>query len=148
MAAVLQRFLQVDTGHSQAGNDAEEDRRDASNEECPGERTGVDARAAQQGKRNRSLVGKVKDDGIGNRQAKGCSHGSEHQALGEQLTDQSETPRSQSTAHGELLAARGGASQQQVGEIRAGDQQNETDSTPQHDEGTAQLAADVFLEAG
>ena len=148
MAAVFQRFLQIDTRHSQARNDAEEDRGNASDEECPGERAGVDARAAQQGKRNGSLVGKVKDDGVGNRQAKGRSHGSEYQALGEQLTDQSETPRSQSTPHGKLLAARGGASQQQVGEIRAGDQQNEPDSTPQHDEGTAQLSADMLLEAG
>ena len=70
----------------------------------------------------------------------------EDEAFGEELADDAGTAGAESAAHGELLGAGGGASEQQVGEVDAGDEQDRADGGPKDDERAAKLAADVVLE--
>ena len=82
----------------------------------------------------------------GEAEAEDGARAGEDQAFREQLAHDAGAACAESAAHGELLGAGGGAGQQQVGEIDAGDEQNDADRGPENDERTAQLAADVVLE--
>jgi hypothetical protein len=57
-------------------------------------------------------------------------------------------PAPQRHAQTKFLAPASGASQQQVGEIDANDQQDQSNSAPQHLERTLQLSAHLLFEAG
>ena len=50
------------------------------------------------------------------------------------------------SAEGELLTACGGAGEEEVGEVDADDEEDESDGAPEDDERTAELAADVLLQ--
>src|ERR1700675_715319 len=76
------------------------------------------------------------------------SRAGQEQTFGEQLTNEPGAACAKSTAHGKFLAARTRAGQQKICEIHADDKQDESHSTPQNYQGTAQLASDVFLEFG
>ena len=51
----------------------------------------------------------------------------EQQAFGQELLDEPPAPRAERHAHGNLPAAGRGARQQEVGDVRAGHQQDERD---------------------
>jgi hypothetical protein len=65
----------------------------------------------------------------------------EKQALGEQLPHHPEAARAQAQPHGYLAAASRGARQQQVGDIGAGDRQDQADHGHQHVDRLRILAA-------
>src|SRR5271165_1266004 len=91
-------------------------------------------------------MGEIPGDGKSESQAKHGAGTRQDQTLRQQLTYQPSPPRSQGAAHGELLAARGGARQQQVRQIHANDEQNYANCAPQHNERPPQPATDVFLQ--
>ncbi len=64
-----------------------------------------------------------------------CAAGQcQDQTFGEQLADDARTPRTERAANGDLLLARSGARQQQIRQIRAGDQQQQSDRAEQYQE--------------
>ena len=67
----------------------------------------------------------------------------QHHALDQQLADNARARRADREAHGDLTLARGGARQQQVREVGAGDQQHEPGRRQQHDQRLAELFAQV-----
>ncbi len=67
-------------------------------------------------------------------QSYSASDDGEQQAFSEQLPDQAKATGSQGQANGDLLLPRGGARQQQIGDIRASDEQHETNCCQQHEQ--------------
>jgi hypothetical protein len=62
------------------------------------------------------------------------------------LTDQSPTTGSQSRSYGDLAFARGGAGEQEICNIGAGDQKNEADSSKQDEYRRADAAYDLLMK--
>ncbi len=71
-----------------------------------------------------------------------------HHAFGEQLADQAAATGAQRGAHGEFAFEFQHARQQQVGHIRAGDQQHETGAGQKHEEGGAAALRQFGLQRG
>ena len=61
------------------------------------------------------------------------ARGREQQDLDEQLAREAPARRAQRQAHAELVASRGGARQEQIGDVGAGDQQHERDHGHRHE---------------
>ncbi len=74
------------------------------------------------------------------------AHTGQDQALCDQLANNAAPACAEGTAHGEFSRARGGASQQQVREIHAGDKQNHADCEPENNKGAAETPAHVILQ--
>ena len=70
----------------------------------------------------------------------------QHQALREQLADEPAAACTESPAHGQLFASRGGTAQLQVGKIHAHDQENQAHSAPQRDQRPPQFSAHVVFQ--
>ena len=66
----------------------------------------------------------------------------EQDAFGEELADDAGAAGSQGGADGKLALAAGGAHQQQVGHVGAGDQQHQADGAQQHEQRFAGVADD------
>ena len=64
--------------------------------------------------------------------ARGGAQQRQHDALDQQLADEPPAAGAQAEADGDLLLPRGGAGHQQVGDVRAGDQQHQADHAHQH----------------
>ena len=79
-------------------------------------------------------MGQPEGCGVGQSQAEQRACAGEDEALGQQLTHQPATACAQGDAQGELLGARGGAGEEQVGEVHANDEQDHSDCPPQDDE--------------
>ena len=69
----------------------------------------------------------------------------EHDALDEELTDDAPAGRAEGDPHGDLAGAMRGAREQQVGDVRAGDEQHEADGAHHREEHDSRGAADVAL---
>ena len=67
----------------------------------------------------------------------------EHQALGQQLTDDPGAPRAERRADRQFTRARRAAGEQQVGEVAARDQQHEPHRAEQHEEPRPVVADDI-----
>ena len=85
--------------------------------------------------------------GLRHRQSRRAAHHGEQNALGEQLPHQPLPARAQSRPDGDLLAPPGGARQQQVGHVRAGDQQHQDHRPEQHQQRPADVAHHLILQA-
>ena len=83
--------------------------------------------------------------GDGEAEAQGPADAAEHDALDEQLTDDAPAGRAEGDPHGELAGAMRGAREQQVRDVRAGDEQHEADRTHHREEHDSSGAADVSL---
>src|SRR5262249_8070683 len=62
---------------------------------------------------------------FGQRQTQGAARHGQQQAFGQKLSDKAQPARAERRPHRDLSAARGRAAQQQVGDVGAGDQQDE-----------------------
>ena len=65
----------------------------------------------------------------------------------QELADQARASGAERTAHAHLAAARRGAREQQVGEVHAGDQQDESHGRRERQQRRANAAHDGFLQA-
>ena len=70
----------------------------------------------------------------------------QHQAFGEQLADHSAAAGADGGADGDFLLALGGAGQEQVRHVRAGDQEHETHRAQQHQQGGPDVPDDYAGE--
>ncbi len=70
----------------------------------------------------------------------------EQQALGEQLTNQPSASGAQRQAHGGFLLSRHAAREQQIGDIDAGDQQQQADRGKQHQQRRVRMPGDLIAQ--
>src|SRR3984893_3527872 len=100
--------------------------------------------------RARQGFGKDRKNGAGapfrKQQADGAARNTEHHAFGEKLTNYARRTGPECGANGEFAGAAGGAREQEVGHVSAGDQQNESDRAEEHEQNAAHIADDVGLE--
>src|SRR4029077_14881667 len=81
-----------------------------------------------------------------NRKTGDAAKHEEQQALGEELTNEARSCGSQCLANRHLASSRAGASEQQIGDIDAADQQDQADRAEQQNEGLADVADHGFAE--
>src|SRR6202035_2569020 len=91
-------------------------------------------------------MGEVEDGGEGKGEAEDGSGGGENQGFGEELADDAAACGSECGAHGALFGTGGGAGEQEVREVDADDEENESDGSPEDDEGAAETAAGIVFE--
>jgi hypothetical protein len=82
----------------------------------------------------------------GPRPARGRAGGGEEDALGEELPDDAAAARAEGDADGDLAPARGGAREQQVGDVGAGDEQHAADGSEEDVDRRAHVADDLVAE--
>ena len=68
----------------------------------------------------------------------------QHDALGQQLAHDAAAARADGGAHGNLAPPAGRAHEQQVGDVRAGDQQHEADGADEHQQRRADVGDERF----
>src|SRR6266851_3833198 len=91
-------------------------------------------------------MGEVEDGGEGATEAEDGSGSGEDEGFSEELADDAAACGSECGAHGELLGARGCAGEQEVREVDADDEKDESDGSPEDDERAAETAGDKVLE--
>jgi hypothetical protein len=91
-------------------------------------------------------VGEVEDSGEGEAEAEDGSGSGEDERFSDQLADDAAACRSECGAHGELLGAGSCAGEQEVREVNADDEKDESDGSPEDDERAAEAAGDEVLE--
>ena len=90
---------------------------------------------------------------VADNEAEDAAGEGEHEALGEQLANDAGATSAHGGADGELALAAGGTDQEQVGDIGAGDEQNEADGSEQNQQrgasaGNDGVAQRLHAEAG
>ena len=121
------------------------DQRDQKGKAKDGQRwTGVDGHVVRVGKCERKNGVRA---GIGNGQSSQSADAAQQHALGENLADDAAAPCAQGHAHGDVGAPRGGARQQQVGDVGAGDEQHDGGENHQHLQTLARLLLQVLNAA-
>ena len=143
-ASFLHRLGQIRLEQARGRRDAEDDRgheRDADGEQ---QHAPVDRRSGDAGNARRVPPGEEPHADPGERQAGGGADAGEHQALGQQLAHDPGRPRAERGAHRHLALARFRAREQQVGDVGAGDQQQEADRAEEQPDRAAH-GADDFL---
>src|SRR6266550_8328975 len=91
-------------------------------------------------------MGEVEGRGEGKAEAEDGSGGGENEGFSEKLADDAAACGSECGAHGELLGTRSGAGEQEVREVDADDEKDESDGSPEDDERAAKTAGDEILE--
>ena len=133
------RLRRADGGR-QAKHDTGEDRYG----ERERENRSIDAEHVE----SRDIAGIYRPDDIearqGNQQADRAAHHAEQHAVEEQLSDEAMPGRTERGADRQFFLAAGGAREQQVGDIRAGDQQHERDRSEEHEHCASHVADDLL----
>ena len=157
VAAFLERGVQVGARGADGGRQAEEnagEQRDAEGEEqhAPVEPDGGSAFA------NKGQVGGADGEqganaDVADKKAEDASAEREHEALGEQLANDADAAGTHGSADGELPLAAGGTHEQQIGDVGAGDEQDEAHSSEQNEQrgagvGNDGIAQRLHAEAG
>ena len=78
--------------------------------------------------------------------AQGAAERGDHQALDEPLRDRPAARLTEGAADGEIEAASGGPHEQQIREVRAGDEQEQADGAEQHQQRPPESVADDVLD--
>ena len=76
----------------------------------------------------------------------GAADQAEHGAFGQELTDDAAAARAERVADGDLTLTRAGPREQQIRDVRAGDQQHEADRAEHHQQARAHVADDLVLK--
>ena len=79
-------------------------------------------------------------------EAEKTAHRREHQRFDDELLEHAATTRAHGKSDGQLLATRESTRQEQIGDVRAGDEQDEGDRREQHDQRLADIADNQLLE--
>src|SRR4029078_11736665 len=78
-------------------------------------------------------------------EAEQCAAGSQHETFGEHLTDESAATAAKRGSYGELALTRRRTNEQQIGNVGAGDQQDERDGAHERENRRADIAAHVLV---
>ncbi len=85
------------------------------------------------------------EQGPGQGDAEHAAHGGERDAFGEQSAEEALARGAKGGADGDFFLARGGASHQEVRDIGAGDEQDETDGAEKQPEGGTHVAIEEIV---
>ena len=146
-SAGFERAVEVDADRRQGGGEAEEDAGGYRNQECKGEHGAVDADFLEARDVARVHAADDEEAGLGHQQAENAAEDSDQDAFGEELADEAGPAGAEGGADGDFFLASGGAGEQEVGDVGAGDEQHEADRAEQHEHGAADIAYDHFLDA-
>ena len=124
-AAAAGRFeggIDVHSDRAPGGGDAEEEAGDDGDAEGEGENGAVDLDFLQTGDVAGVDGSYDVESPLGDEETGGAAHDGEEKALGEQLADDAQAAGAQGGTDGDFFFARGGAGEQEVGDVGAGDQ--------------------------
>src|SRR5271163_3221938 len=135
-----ERRVQIEAAHEPRGGKPEDgsggDRdNDGERQHAPANGYVIEARQAFGNKLQKEFPGAEE-----NRKTGDAAKREEQQALGEELTNESRSCGSQCLANRHLASARAGASQQQIGDVDAADQQDQAHRAEQQNERLANVA--------
>ena len=145
-AGLAQGGADFGAGHSPGGRKSGEQgtEEDAGGGEEESSRVEMKIAALQQGRGadfGEKHQGEKRDGDSGG--ASGCG---QYQAFGEELANEAEARGSEGDADGDFLAAGGGAGEQQIGDVGAGHQQDESDGAQDNHHCGAKAAGDLQSE--
>ena len=142
-AAFLERRREVRRRELQHRDQAEEESCEQRNREREEQDERIDADLSS----TRQPVGRIGDQradaGVGETEPDDAADERERQALRQELPGDPARARAERGVDRQLLLPRLGAHQEQVGDVRAGDQQDEPDRAEQHPQHPADVADDV-----
>ena len=143
-ATFLQRVVQIGFRGGQSGRKTKDDARHHGDAQAVEQNPPVEPDDAGVGHAEavvpRHLQGKQAVTGPGQCQAQGSSDRRQHHALREQLRDQTPPVGADGDPHGHLASSSGGPGQQQIGDIGAGDEQDEKHRSGHDEERGGHLA--------
>jgi hypothetical protein len=142
--AVLEHQREGGTGGLQCGHEAEEKCREECGEEREAEDGAVDADAVDARKvrgleRHEQANASQRDE-----QPERCPRERDDTALDEELTHDADPRGAECGAHGELAFARRGAGEEEIRDVRAGDEQDERHGAEQRPDDGAHVRREVF----
>ena len=147
---VLKDIVDGRARRGDCGNETEEQRGEQRNEAEEGQHRETDARGAEIGHGEKLRFGnggeQQSDAPLRGDEADGGTDEREHQAFGEELRSEIDSRGAHGRAHGEFLAASDRAREEQIGDVGAGDKQNEADCTEQNEKQRANFADDAFTK--
>ena len=124
--AFLERAVKVNARRGQGGSHTKDQARKCRQYQRESEHRQVQPNGMNARDIRRHQFHQYLGDPEGHAKAEGRTQAGEQHALSHPLTKQPKAPRAQSKADGNFLLAAGGAGQEQVGNIGAGDEQHET----------------------
>ncbi len=127
---VLEHLLEIAASHPEPWKQAEDRCGEDGDENRPAQRLAVDPQAAEKWQSHRSLMREPCDQHERQPQSEDRARAGEHEAFHQQLPHDAAAACPERATHGKLLGARDGASQKQVREVHAGDQQNRAHCAP------------------
>ena len=145
-AAVLERLVRIGPREAPCGDRAREKARDQSDPEREREHGTVHAGFGDQ----RHLVAEKRDDRVdarpGDDEAERAAREGHERRLGQQLPDDPGPVGAERRADRDLLAAGERSGEDEVGHVRARDEQHEADRAEQHPERPPHVADEVLVE--
>src|SRR5262245_40245196 len=143
LSALFERLCQVEPRRLERRREAEDDAGRERYPQCEAEHRRVDLHLRQveqigRGERYEQIGPPPRQ-----RQSGQAAQPGEQQTLGQQLPDDATAIRAQRSAHGNFPPPPRGARQQQVGNVRAGDQEHHPDRAEQHEQRQTNLAREL-----
>jgi hypothetical protein len=146
LAALAQRFHQVDVQRPQRRRQTEDDRRRDAERQGEGDHGPVQADRRERRKAGRIDRHQDAQARRGKAEPEDRARQGEHHAFGEKLAHQAIRRRADRRAHRHLAQPRIAADQQQVRHVRTRDQQQEADRAHQQPHCRLDAAADLFFD--
>ena len=145
-SASLQRLVQPDTAPLEHRQRAEHETGGDRNDQREHDRRGVDADQieARQPRRRKARSGPQGESGQA--QPDSAANQAEQETLGQHVARQATAARADGGAHGEFLGTPFGPHEQQVGHVRAGNQQDDADGRRHHPQALAEISDEIIDE--
>ena len=146
VAAFLKGGVEVGARGADGGEESEENAGEEGDAEGESEDAPVDTDGgsmfADAGKAGGADGEQGANAGVAEDEAEDAAGEGEDDAFGQQLTDDARAARAHGGANGEFTLAAGGADKQKVGDVGAGDEENEADGAEKDEEGFARAGDD------
>ena len=145
-SASLQRLVQPDTTPLEHRQGAEHETRGDRDDQREHDRRGVDADQIEARQPRRCETRGRPQGESGQAQSDRAANQAEQEALGQHVARQATAARTNGGAHGEFLGTPFGPHEQQVGDVRAGNQQDDADGRRHHPQALAEVADEIIDE--
>src|SRR5579862_1203478 len=136
-AGILESVLKVAAGHAESGEETEDHSSEDGDKSGPGKGLRIQVQAGEERESDGTLMRKPEKQKNGEGESDGRACAGENQAFHEQLADDAGAVSAKSATQGEFFGAGGGASEEQVGEIDAGDEEDGANRSPERNQGAA-----------
>ena len=145
-SARSQRSGQMWSRVFQDGDRSEQQAREHGHSQRKNEDNGIDSDFGQTRQSRGSFGGQDSNGSVGQPQAQNPAHDSQSQALHQHFARDSSPPGAERGPDREFLLAALGANQQQIRDVRAGDEQNQPDGSHQHPQHGADVPHHLLLQ--